>query len=387
MGTWIAIAEILFWAMFGLVLYTYFGYPVLVTVWAALRPRPPRSGPHLPTVCLLIPAYNEEVVIEQKVRNSLALDYPKERLEILVISDESSDATNEIVSRYEDQGVRLIASSPRKGKARILNEYVPRSQADVIVVSDASVELAPDSLRLLMRPLADPEVGGAWGNKIYRNPGGSAAGAGESLYLRYEKFMKTRETLAGSIVSGEGSMLAFRRELFRPFPLNVADDFAISVNVVAAGKRFVYVPEALSFEDTAPSDAGEWHRKIRIIEGGLRGFFDVLPLANPLRTGFYAVSLITRQFLRRAVAPLYLGMALLLPPLATQGLVYQVLLAAAAVLLLLAGLGALARGRWRGVPLLFVPYYFLLVNLAALVAMSRLVAGSQQVTWEPTPRA
>ncbi len=387
MSLWIATAEALFWAMFVLVLYTYFGYPILVTVWAAIRPRPPRSSAFEPTVCLITPAYNEEVVIERKVRNSLALDYPRERLEIVVVSDGSSDATNQLVSKFEDRGVRLVASPLRKGKCQVLNENIPRTQAEVVVVSDASIDLQADSLRQLMRPMADPAVGGAWGNKIYRNPGGSAAGAGESLYLRYEKLLKTRETLIGSIVSGEGSMLAFRRELFQPIPLDVVDDFAISVDVVAAGKRFVFEPSALSFEDTAPTNVQEWGRKIRIIEGGLRAFFHVLPLANPFRTGFYAVSLVTRQLLRRAVAPLYVGMALLLPFLATQGPVYQVLLAAASALLLLAAVGGLVRGRWRQLPLFFVPYYFLMVNLAALVAIVRWMAGRRTVTWDPTHRA
>jgi hypothetical protein len=198
--------------------------------------------------------------------------------------------------------------------------------------------------------------------------------------------MKSCETRIGSIVAGECSCLAFRREVFRPVPVDVPDDFALSTNVVHAGRRMLFVPEAKTFEDTSPTDRDEFRRKVRIIERGIRGFFRVLPLANPFRTGFYAISLVTRQFLRRLVAVLFLVIAVLLPFLAIDSTLHRVLLGAAIGVLVLAAFGATVRGRLRQVPLFYVPHFFVLVNVAALMGWARCLRGQRSVTWQPTGR-
>jgi cellulose synthase/poly-beta-1,6-N-acetylglucosamine synthase-like glycosyltransferase len=377
----------LFWVSAALVLYTYFGYPLLVCLVSLFRNRPVRAGDHQPRVSFIIAAYNEASVIEPKLRNTLALEYPSDRLEVIVASDGSTDATNEIVRRFQPRGVKLIAGHPRRGKNGLLNHVIPLMQGEVIVISDANIELAPDAMEKLMRPLADPEVGGVWGNKIYRNPSSSAAGEGEALYLRYEKLLKSRESRIGSIVAGECSCLAFRREMFRELPLDIPDDFALSTNVVWNGKRMLYASDARSYEDTSPTDRDELRRKIRIIERGVRGFFRVLPLANPFRTGFYSVSLITRQLLRRMVALFIVLMAVALPFLASRGGTYRVMLWTAVLILLLAAAGSLARGRVRRVPFLYIPYYLVMVNIAALLGIGRCLFGYRSITWQPTSRA
>lgn len=378
--------QTLVWILVALILYTYIGYPLLVLLVARIRPRPVRAAPCHPRLVLVIPAYNEEAVIERKLRNTLELHYPTDRLEVVVASDGSTDATDERVRRFASDRVRLAASTQRRGKNGLLNHVIPTLGSDVIIVSDANIELAPDALERLMEPFADPVVGGAWGNKIYRNPSATAAGEGEALYLKYEKFMKSCESRIGSIVAGECSCLAFRREAFRTLPLDVPDDFALSTNVVAAGLRLVFVPEARTYEDTSPTDRDEFRRKVRIIERGVRGFFRAIALANPLRTGFYAVSLITRQFLRRAVSVLFAILLVLLPFLAVQHPAYRVALVPVAIVLLLAAAGAVAQGRSRRLPILYVPYFFVLVNVAALAGIVRCMTGRRSVTWQPTAR-
>lgn len=375
-----------FWGSAALVVYTYFGYPLLVYLVSLFRMRPVRSDSYSPRVSFIIPAYNEAAVVEQKLRNTLGLTYPADRLEVVVASDGSTDATNEIVRRFQSQGVELIDYHPRQGKNGLLNHVIPQTHGEIVVISDANIDLAPDALSTLMAPLADPNVGGAWGNKIYYNRSASTAGEGEALYLRYEKFLKSRESRIGSIVAGECSCLAFRRDLFRTLPLDVPDDFALSTNVVWAGKRMLYVDAALSYEDTSPTDRDEFRRKTRIIERGIRGFFRVLPLANPFQTGFYSVSLITRQFLRRVVAIFFVLMGIALPFLTPQGGIYQIAFLAMVLLLLLALSGAIARGRLRGAPLFYIPFFFVMVNVAALIGMGRCVLGYRSISWQPTAR-
>jgi cellulose synthase/poly-beta-1,6-N-acetylglucosamine synthase-like glycosyltransferase len=383
--------EILFWCCVLVVLYTYFGYPLLLVLLSAIIRKQVRTDDsHRPSVTLLVAAYNEERIIEEKIRNSLALEYPEGKLELVVASDGSSDGTEEIAKRFTGRGITLFAYPQRRGKGRMLNESVPRVHGEIVVFSDASVIYDPQAILKLVRNFADPEVGGVWGDKIYRNPGEVLSGAGEGLYLRYEKFSKRRENLLGSIVSAEGSMLAVRREIFRPIPdASVADDYYLSTLIRDQGYRLIYEPLAVSYEDVAPSSHDEFRRKVRIIQRGLRGFWLMRHLANPLRTGVYAIQMISRQFLRRAVAALFPVILLLNLVLALggRGPLYWLLLAGQSAILLLALAGRLAGAGRGGAPfIVYVPYYFLMVNAAALKGIWHWLSGKRAVTWEPTTR-
>jgi cellulose synthase/poly-beta-1,6-N-acetylglucosamine synthase-like glycosyltransferase len=382
--------EILFWLCVITVLYTYLGYPLLLIVLSTFIRRPIRADDdHRPTVTLLIAAYNEEKIIEEKVRNSLALEYPEGKLEIVVASDGSTDRTAEIVEPFTAQGVTFFNYPENRGKGTMLNETVPRLESEIIVFSDASVIYEPRAIIELVRNFADPEVGGVWGDKIYRNPGDVVSGAGESLYLRYEKFSKRRENLLGSIVSAEGSMLAVRKCIFRPIDIGVADDYHLSTMIRDQDYRLIYEPRAVSYEDVAPSSHDEYRRKVRIIQRGLCGFWLMRHLANPLRTGVYAIQMISRQFLRRAVAVLFPVMFLLNLVLAFSGLsvLYWLLLAGQTAILLL-GLAGRIMGAGEGtVPfVVYAPYYFLMVNAAALKGSWNWIRGRRAVTWKPTTR-
>jgi len=382
--------EILFWLCVLTVLYTYLGYPLLLIILSTFIRKPIRAeGDHRPTVTLLIAAYNEERIIEEKVRNSLALEYPEGKLEIVVASDGSTDRTAEIVEPFVEQGITFFDYPENRGKGTMLNETVPRLESEIVVFSDASVIYEPRAIIELVRNFADPEVGGVWGDKIYRNPGEVVSGAGESLYLRYEKFSKRRENLLGSIVSAEGSMLAVRRSIFRPIDIGVADDYHLSTMIRDQDYRLIYEPRAISYEDVAPSSHDEYRRKVRIIQRGLRGFWLMKHLANPLRTGVYAIQMISRQFLRRAVAallpPIFLLNLLLL--FTGGGPFYWLLFAGQAGILLLGLAGRIMGAGKRGVPfLVYAPYFFLMVNGAALRGMWDWITGRQAIKWNPTTR-
>jgi len=383
--------ELLFWLLLALIAYTYVGYPVLLVLLSAMINRPVRRDPeYRPTVTILVCAYNEEAIIEEKVRNCLALEYPGGLLEIAVASDGSSDRTAEIVGRFAGQGVKLFDHKVNQGKVLTLNQTIPELSGEIVVLSDASVMYDPQAILNLVPGFKDPEVGGIWGDKIYRNPGQVVSGEGESLYLRYEKFSKRCENRLGSIVSAEGSMFAIRRSIYEPMPdPAVADDYYLSAFIRHLGYRLIYEPAARSFEDVAPTSSDEYRRKVRIIMGGLRGFWMMKHLCNPLRTGVYSIQIFTRQFLRRAVAllfPLILLLNLLII-LREPSLFYGVLLLGQL------GIVVLALAGWKRVKdkgqapfLVYAPYYFAMVNLASAHGIWNWITGKQAVRWEPTTR-
>ncbi len=383
--------EFLFWLILALIAYTYVGYPLLLVLLSRVINRPIRRDPeYRPTVTILVCALNEGSIIEEKVRNCLALEYPEGQLEIAVASDGSTDSTAEVVGRFADQGVKLFDYQVNRGKVLTLNETIPQLSGEIVVLSDASVMYDPQAIINLVPGFSDPEVGGIWGDKIYRNPGEVISGEGESLYLRYEKFSKRCENRLGSIVSAEGSMFAIRKSIYQPMPdPAVADDYYLSAYIRHRGYRLVYEPLARSFEDVAPTSSDEYRRKVRIIQGGLRGFWLMRHLCNPMKTGVYSIQIFTRQFLRRAVAllfPLLLLLNLLIV-LRQPSLFYGALLLGQLGIIFLALAGwRIVSDKGRAPFLIYAPYYFAMVNLASVHGMWNWVSGKQAVSWDPTTR-
>jgi len=233
----------LFWISVALVAYVYAGYPLALALLARLRPKPGWKPPDdLPAVTLVIAAYNEEDVIARKLENSLGLDYPSDRLQIIVAADGSSDSTAEIVRSYSDRGVELSYSPERMGKSAAVGRALSLARGDVVVLSDANNLYAADALRLLVAPFADPRVGAVSGAKVVSGEEGGV-GESEGAYWRYESFIKAQETRLGSCTGACGEILAVRRELLEPPPASVInDDFYIAMRVIRKGYRLVYVP-------------------------------------------------------------------------------------------------------------------------------------------------
>jgi cellulose synthase/poly-beta-1,6-N-acetylglucosamine synthase-like glycosyltransferase len=372
--------RILFWAAVGAIAYTYVGFPLVVLARGWIRPRPVRSQPIFPTVSVVIAAYNEAEGLEAKLNSIASLDYPPNRLEVLVASDGSTDATADIAEGFGPRAVRVLRL-PRGGKHIALNAAVAASTGDVVVFTDANSELAGDSVRLLVEPFADPRVGGVAGDQRYRpGPGGK----GERRYWDLDRVLKRAESRAGSVVSATGALYALRRHLFLPVPPGVTDDFVTSTGVIAQGFRLVFQEAAAAFEPVAATNRLEFERKVRIITRGLRAVGLRRSLLNPADTGFYAVQLFSHKVLRRLVwAPLVV-MAVAAPWLWGDGLLYQ---AATVAQVALYGLGALglavdrAGARSR---LLAVPAFFCLVNAAAIRAWWNVLSGTRIERWEPS---
>jgi glycosyltransferase involved in cell wall biosynthesis len=370
----------LFWGAAGTLAYSYVGFPLLSALRAAVAPRPLRADPaHRPSVSLIVAAHNEAGVIEGKLANSVGLEYPRELVEVIVASDGSDDDTEALAAAFPAPNVRLLAL-PRQGKNSTLNQAVAAAQNEILVFSDADSMLAPDALQQLVAPFADPSVGGVGGDYRYAGRGGQ----GERTYWSFDRALKGWQSRAGSMTSATGQLFAIRRELFRHIPNGVTDDFFASVQVPAARRRLVFAPGAVATGPIAKSARAEFRRKVRVIVAGLRGVWLAREALNPRTHGWFAVQLFSHKVLRRlGVLPL-LVLSLVAPLLWRRGLPYQ---AATAGLWGVHGLGLLGfllrhtpLGRSK---LLSLPFFFELVNGAALAALVGLARGDRHDTWVP----
>jgi cellulose synthase/poly-beta-1,6-N-acetylglucosamine synthase-like glycosyltransferase len=375
-------ASILFCLSIGVLAYVYFGYPVLLRVLVAIRgTRPVRRDDTPRRVSFVISAYNEGAVIRRKLENALSLDYPRQLLEIVVISDGSSDDTDAIVLEYAARGVKLAAQKDRRGKTAGLNNTVPHLTGDIIVFSDANAMYQPDALRKLVRNFADPDVGCVTGEARYLKNGQTTADVGERMYWNYEMQVKRRETALGSVVGGDGAIYAIRKPLWKTLPETAINDFLNPLQIVSAGWRSVYEPEAVCYEETAAGIRREYKRRVRIVSRSWRAIFQAPGVLNPFRVGFFALSILSHKVIRWLSAVFLgaaglsaIGMALAagVDPLLAVGVI-----AAVGLIALLLSQSA------RRVALL--GWYYTVINVASLVGVIKGSTGRVSGTWS-TPR-
>ncbi len=382
-----------FWLSLAVPLYVYAGFPLLVGLVGWWRRRQVRKQPITPAMSLIIAAYNEERHIAERLENALALDYPRDALEIIVALDGSDDATAAIVATYAPQGVRLL-TLPRRGKLHALTAAVAQARGDLLVFSDANTLYDARALRMLARNFADPEVGGVAGRKIYTTQSGSdSSSQGERLYWSYDTWLKQMESLTGSIVAADGAIYAIRRTLYcAPTTAAVTDDFALSTAVIEQGYRLVFEPEACAYEDALPAAEREFWRKVRLMTRGLRGVLLRKRLLNPWRYGFYALVLFSHKVLRRLV-PVFLLLLfvtsllvslLVSLPASSGGALYSSAAVAQVLFYALAGAGyVLRRTRVGQKKYLALPFFYCLANAAALVALIQVIRGQHIALWQP----
>jgi len=370
-----------FWSSIVVMGYAYAGFPVLLWARARLFPRPHVSAEIQPSVTVVIAAHNEASIIRQRLDNLVSLDYPMDSLDVIVASDGSDDGTDEIVASYRDSRISLL-SLPRRGKAHALNSAVARARGEILVFSDANSMYAPRSIRALVRPFADPDVGGVAGDQQYADVQEPGEG-GERSYWGYDRMLKRWESAAGSVVQATGAIYSIRRSLFRPVPEGVSDDFVTSVGVIEQGYRLVFAPDAVAYEPVAPSSGAEFRRKVRIGTRMLRSEFHVRALLNPLRHGFYSVELLSHKPLRRLMAFPVLVIGLSSGLLWRQGWIYrasaiaQICFYATAAFGLVAGESKFGRHR-----LVALPAYFCMVYAAQLVAVWNILRGHRIALWK-----
>lgn len=374
-------ATVVFWLCFAVCLYIYFGYPAMLWIISRFRHKPVREADVTPRATFVIAAYNEEGVIGKKIENVLSLDYPEDKVEILVVSNGCTDRTCEIVRGYTDPRVRLIELK-EPGKMEAVNEGVRQATGEIIVFSDADFFLEPHTLRLMARKFADPEVGGVSGA---RKPGitrkGDATGEGEGMYVRWDKLQKILESRIGSVFAADGLLYAIRKELYVPLTdPSRGDDMTISSQIPLQGYRLIFEPNATAWENATIHAKQEFRRKVRIANRCTRAL-----LGNGKRlftSGFYAVEVLSHKVVRHMIPFFLIPMLIASIILAPHSVFYAVMLAGQLLVYVLAIFGALLRdtkaGYWKPFS---VPYYFCFVNAAAFVGLCKLIAGGGVSSW------
>lgn len=377
------IVTVIFWLSLAALVYTYVGYPLLVLLVAKLRPRPQRRGSFEPTVSVIITAYNEERDLAAKLENTLALDYPKEKLEVIVASDCSSDRTDEIAREFESRAVRLYRQPKRLGKTTAQNSAVERAQGEILMFSDATTMYDPGVLRAMMPNFVDPTVGCVAGRLIYVDPSGSAVGRGAVSYWSYETFVKTHESRACSLIGASGCMYAVRRTAYLPLYPEAHGDFLIATKMVQQGLRTVFEPAAVCTEETNRHVDNELRMRVRVITQTLNDLWQHRDMLNPFRSGFFGVQLFSHKVMRYLV-PLFLLAALVTSGLlAYASLFYRLAFAVQAICYVCAALAAGLERLGIRIRLLALPQYFVLANLASVLAFYKLARGERYARWEP----
>jgi cellulose synthase/poly-beta-1,6-N-acetylglucosamine synthase-like glycosyltransferase len=375
--------------------YTFFGYPLLLSLGSALRRSgggsasgDPSQGATLPPVSITVPVYNEAHQIEDLLASLVALEYPSGRRQILIVSDGSTDGTDDLVRRWADRGVELLAVEERGGKGAAENAARPHLTGEIIVNTDASIRIRPDALRHLVAPFADPTVGVVSGRDVSVTRLDQDQNTGEGGYVGYEMFVRDLETRVGGIVGASGCFYATRRELHEvAVPAELSRDFASVLVARDHGFRAVSAPEAVCYVPRTGSLRKEYRRKVRTVARGMSTLWAWRHLLNPIRHPGFAWKLASHKLCRWALPAalgwILLGAALLSPEHAWA----RVLVAGFLLGAVLAGAGWVLSGRGRALPrLLSVPTFFAMSNVAVLHALARSLGSGSERMWEPTRR-
>lgn len=375
--------EIVFWTSAAALFYTYAGYPLLLLVMSRLRGRPIARADFTPRVSFIITAYNEERDLAAKLENTLALDYPKDHLEIIVASDCSSDRTDEIAREFSGRGVRLHRQPERHGKTAAQNAAVELANGEIILFSDATTLYNADVLRVLMPSFADTSVGCATGRVAYRDSVASSVGHGTRSYWSYEFLLKKHESNVCSLIGVCGCMYAVRRSAYVPLYNEACSDFLIATKIVEQGLRAVYEPDAVCTEETNERADKELKTRVRIITQTFSDLWRNRAMMNPFKSGFYAVELISHKIMRYLM-PLFLILILVASALlAPRSLFYMIALIGQLCFYGAALLAWLLERAGLHNRLLAIPQYFVLTNLASLIAFYKFLSGERYVRWEP----
>lgn len=377
------IGEIVFWVAIGLLAYVYVGYPFLVFAGSKLFPRKVLRGEVEPTVTILITAFNEEASIATKIENTLSIEYPKDKLEILVASDGSTDSTDDIVREFGSKGVKLFRQEGRVGKTETQNNAVKHAAGEIILFSDATTHYEADVLRKVLPAFADSTVGCVAGRLVYVDDVGTGVGSGAKGYWNYETFIKTAESAVCSLIGASGCLYAVRRSAYREMYREACSDFLICTVLYRQGLRSVFEPNAVCFEDTNSKTHDEMRMRVRVIAQTYTDLWRNADMLNPFKSGFYAVELISHKVLRYAVPLILAAIFASSAGLAFGSQFFSIILTLQVLFYLGALSGWMLERLGLRAHLLVIPLYFVLANLASVIAFYRFVRGERFATWEP----
>ena len=382
------VATSLFWIfLFGAV-YSYFLYPLLLIlmpkrrrVEAISETMPPSISP--PKLSFVITAFNEENGIRAKIENTLTVNYPPELLEIIVASDGSTDSTNDIVLEYAAQGVRLAKVDEQKGKENAQRFAIDQAKGDIIVFSDVSTRIEPQSLHIIANAFLDPEVGAVSSEDRFITSNGEVAG--EGAYVKYEMWLRKLESSVCSLVGLSGSFFAARKEICADWDITVPSDFNTALSCVLNDKAAVTVPNLLGFYPNLADESKEYQRKLRTVIRGIAALFNRIEVANPFRFGFFAVQVISHKVMRWLVPWFLAGLMLTNLILLGQGFIYQLIFIGQLAFYTVATLGWVSQ-KLRLNSLIKIPFFFTQVNIAIAHATLQYLGGKRVTHWKPSKR-
>lgn len=390
--------KILFWIGIFVVFYAYIGYGIVLWMLSSLKRRSRwpisfKTEP-LPEVTFVVCAFNEEDWIGQKIENSLAIQYPRDRITFFFVTDGSDDTTEQMVRQYPyPSGVKwqLLHQPERKGKIAAFQRAMKHITTPIVISTDANTLINPDAVSQLVRHFNDPQVGAVAGEKrISMGHTNDASSAGEGVYWKYESLLKKWDAELWSVVGAAGELFAFRTIAYENVPVDtLVEDFYLTMRIAQKGWRVQYEPNAFAVESSSASVAEEMKRKVRIAAGGLQAVVRLAPLLNIFRYGTLSFQYISHRVLRWTLAPLFLPIILITNlTLAMKGLPgYQVLGCVQLIFYTAAILGWVLEKRKIKIKALFIPYYFCLMNWAMYLGFWRLIRGQQSVVWEKAKRA
>jgi hypothetical protein len=377
-----SIAAVVFWGSVLFVAYAYLGYPVLLRALAAFRSRPVRRAPVTPSIALIITVRNEEARIAEKLANTLALDYPADRLDMIVASDCSDDRTHAIVEAERARGIRLVVSPERRGKEFAQRTAIEASTAEILVFSDVATRLNPDGLRKIAANFADPDVGCV--SSVDRVIGADGTVSGEGAYVRYEMLLRALESRVGSVVGLSGSFFAARRVVCEPWSTNLPSDFTTLLNTLKHGLRGISDKESIGYYNDLADEQREYARKVRTISRGINGLRCHLELLNPLVYGLSAWQLFSHKACRWLVPYALMGALVSSLVLARSSTFYLLCAAGQLIAYGLALHGWRRHGRVSSLHRLLT--FFVIVNISILHAWANIFRGRTFIVWDPSRR-
>lgn len=381
--TLVFVAQIIFWVSVGLIFYVYLGYPILAYLISRAFPKNVKRAEIEPTVSIIITAYNEERDIREKLENTLLIDFPLEKLEIIVASDCSSDGTDAIVREFADNNVRLLRQPERHGKTAAQNMAVEHASGEIILFSDATSMYEHNVLREMLPSFADDTIGCVAGKLVYVDDSGSTVGQAAKSYWSYETLLKESESKACSLIGVSGCIYAVRRSAYQPMYPEACSDFLIATVVYKQGMRTVYEPNAVCREETNQHSRKEMQMRVRVISQTFTDLWRNRDMLNPFRSGFFAVELISHKLLRYSV-PVFLTAALISSCVLSFVSLYFLVVFAAQIAFYSTAFGGWVLER-NGIKagILSIPLYFMLTNIASIAGFFQFLRGQRYASWEP----
>jgi cellulose synthase/poly-beta-1,6-N-acetylglucosamine synthase-like glycosyltransferase len=372
-----------FWVGVGVLTYVYLGYPLLVRVLAAIHPRAVRqTAGTRPTVTVVITAYNEQASIREKLQNVLSLSYPSSLLDVTVVSDASSDDTDRLVLSCGFRNVKLLRVEGRQGKTACQNAAVGGTTAEIVVFTDATTRIHSGALIALVENFSDADVGCVAGLLVYQGERGNLTAAGGASYWGYEVALRRAESDLSTLIGVSGCLYAVRRSAYRPISPNVISDFVIAMRMREQSLRTVLEPRAICFEDTLCRSKQELSMRVRVAVRSIGALVAERRFLNVIRDPVFAWQLWSHKLLRYA-SPYWMLIVMISSAALIRKPFYRGVLIAELVLLAAGLLGCILQVSAKGAGLLSKPYYFLLTNVASIIATLRYVKGERMVTWKP----